>query len=152
ESITPGPAGQPVTVTPTALPAPVVQITSPLSAPDPIGLAAALKVLGTPDIFRDMSGTKELEDLLKGLSSGAMGLADAQKLADKVSKDLAASQGAKTPSGPKADTPTEPNPSKQVDKLDVIDYGRSKGLLTDEAAQRAAEGVVGGRLLASADA
>jgi hypothetical protein len=62
-------------LTPSQLPNPVVTIVNPPAAPDPIGLAAALKVLGTPNIFRDMSGVQELSQLLQTLANDATSLA-----------------------------------------------------------------------------
>ena len=52
ERIRPGPQGETPTVTQTSLPPSVVNITQPPAAPDPVGLAAALNVLGTPNLFR----------------------------------------------------------------------------------------------------
>lgn len=66
--VTQGPKGQMPDVTPAALPANVIQITQPPSAPDPAGLVAALDVLKTPNIFRDMSGLDDVASLLKTLS------------------------------------------------------------------------------------
>src|SRR5207247_1494249 len=81
--IQPGPQGQIPNLTPSQLPSNVIQITQPPAAPDPTGLANALALLKTPNIFRDMSGldevsvllgklvdgtTKTLEDMVKGAS------------------------------------------------------------------------------------
>lgn len=57
----------PAGLTPSAFPAAMVNIVPPPAAPDPVGLAAALKVLGTADIFRDMSTAKQVSDLLQAL-------------------------------------------------------------------------------------
>lgn len=53
EGITPGFRGQPPNVEQSQLPNAVVQITQPPAAPDPVGLAAALNLLGKGDAFRD---------------------------------------------------------------------------------------------------
>ncbi len=71
--VTPQP--QPTTIAPTPFPTSLVNIVNPTAAPDPVGLAAALKVLGTPNIFRDMSGIQEVSQLLQKLSDNATGLA-----------------------------------------------------------------------------
>jgi hypothetical protein len=61
------------------------------SAPDPVGLAAALQLLGTPNIFRDMSGLAELSQLLGTLASGAVtSTQEAQKLAQQAHDKLQA--------------------------------------------------------------
>jgi hypothetical protein len=59
-------------LTPASLPSPIVNIQSAPSAPDPVGLAAALKVLGQGDVFRDMSTASEVSSLLNGLISGSI--------------------------------------------------------------------------------
>lgn len=88
EGITPGPRGQATSVEPANLPSSVVQITSPPTAPDPTGLAAAFGVLSHADLFRDMSGLTDLSHLLSGLSSGAVNLAKARSLASQVSSKV----------------------------------------------------------------
>jgi hypothetical protein len=130
-----------------------VQVMQPPPAPDPVGLAAALKLLGQPDIFRDMSGVTALSDLLSGLSSGAIDLARAQTLANKAGQALAGSGTAGAPADRALRAaPSEPDAGQQVDKLNAIKYARDQGLIDDQAASDAAEGVLGGDLLASADA
>ncbi|MFJ9419390.1 MULTISPECIES: hypothetical protein [unclassified Streptomyces] len=64
-----------VSTTPSGLPASAVTIVQPPQAPDPVGLAAALQLLGKGDIFRDMSMQKEIAALLTSLASNAAGLA-----------------------------------------------------------------------------
>jgi hypothetical protein len=70
----------------TPFPQSMVNIVNPPAAPDPTGLAAALKVLGTPDIFRDMSGREEVADLLKKLSDNSVSIADAANKAKEIQK------------------------------------------------------------------
>jgi hypothetical protein len=69
-----GSRAQAPSLTPSQLPNPVVNIVNPPAAPDPMGLAAALKVLGTPNIFRDMSAATELSQLLQTLVNNAASL------------------------------------------------------------------------------
>ncbi|MFF4696307.1 hypothetical protein [Streptomyces chattanoogensis] len=64
-----------VSTTPSGLPASAVTIVQPPQAPDPVGMAAALQLLGQGDIFRDMSMQKEIAALLTSLASNAAGLA-----------------------------------------------------------------------------
>jgi hypothetical protein len=68
-------AKDPVGLAPTAFPQSVVNIQAPQALPDPSGLAAALKVLGTPDIFRNQSLGKETAALLQKLSDNATAMA-----------------------------------------------------------------------------
>jgi outer membrane protein OmpA-like peptidoglycan-associated protein len=116
--IAPGPRGQTPSVTPSNMPAPVVQIAQTPSAPDPIGLAAALRVLGTPDIFRDMSGLTEVSRLLDTLANGPVSsMQDAQRLAREAQTRLRAEQVRGLPDGSRAvpkQTPSERNDNLQV--------------------------------------
>ena len=93
------PQPQQANATPTAFPQSLVNIVNPSPAPDPTGLTAALSLLGTPNIFRDMSGRQEVADLLKKLSDNSIAIAEAANKAreiqakygvdlDKQAKDL----------------------------------------------------------------
>ncbi len=99
--------------TPTSLPSPVVNIVNPPSAPDPVGLAAAMKVLSTPEIFRDMSAVKELAGLLEKLTEGAVTLAKS-----RVGGPEATSRGG---SGEPGVSETRESPQDQHDRRMVID-------------------------------
>lgn len=84
-AVTPiSPEPQAVTPTPTPFPAAMVNVVSPTPAPDPTGLAAALSLLGTPNIFRDMSGREEVADLLKKLSDNTISIAEAATKARQI--------------------------------------------------------------------
>jgi Carbohydrate-binding module family 5/12 len=137
--ITPGPRGQPETPQPTPLPAPVVQIAQAPAEPDPVGLAAALKLLGTPNISRDMSGLSETSKLLDALTSGAVSLAQARNMASQAKQELAkAASGSGTSLG--AGGPTRPQSAPDLyDKLQVVKTARDQGLLTDAGAQSATQ-------------
>lgn len=69
--ITPGPKGSAPSIAQGQLPGNVVQITQPQAAPDPTALAAALGVLKTPDIFRDMAGLEEVSKMLGEMANAA---------------------------------------------------------------------------------
>ncbi len=71
------PHSEATAVAPTAFPSPVIAVVNPPAAPDPAGLANSLKLLGTPDIFRDLSGLKETADMLKTLSDSSIKIAEA---------------------------------------------------------------------------
>jgi hypothetical protein len=80
--ISPGQRGEAAQVSPAALPPSSIDITSPPSAPDPLGLKAILDVLGKSDIFRDQSTADLVRSILEQLSKNATSLA--QKAADNV--------------------------------------------------------------------
>lgn len=78
------PQPQAVSATPTPFPTSLLNIVNPSPAPDPTGLAAALSLLGTPNIFRDMSGRQEVADLLKKLSDNSISIAEAANKAREI--------------------------------------------------------------------
>lgn len=115
EGITPGFRGQPPTIEPATLPMPVVQIQQPPAAPDPVGLAAALQLLGQPNIFRDMSGRAELAQLLGGLTQGAISLEKARQLAATARQKL--EEGAAPTGGDLRGAPPRQRPEERYDNL-----------------------------------
>ncbi|WP_284035489.1 hypothetical protein [Neobacillus sp. 114] len=78
------PQPQQIDAMPTPFPQSLVNIVNPSSAPDPSGLAAAMSLLATPDIFRDMSGRQEVSDLLKRLSDNTIEIAEAGNKAREI--------------------------------------------------------------------
>lgn len=78
------PAPQAVDASPTAFPNSLVNIVNPTAAPDPSGLAPALNLLATANIFRDMSGREQVADLLKTLSNNAVRIAEVAVEAQKA--------------------------------------------------------------------
>ncbi len=50
--------GTPPILRPDEFPAPVVQIQTPAAAPAPTGLADALRLIGTPNLFKDLTGVQ----------------------------------------------------------------------------------------------
>ena len=60
----------------TTLPNPIISIQNPPAAPDPTAMAAALKLMATPDIFRDMSGRTEVAGMIKNLIDGAVRMSE----------------------------------------------------------------------------
>jgi hypothetical protein len=85
EPVTPiQPQPQQITAAPTPFPQSLVNIVNPTAAPDPAGLTAALSLLGTPNIFRDMSGRQEVADLLKKLSDNSISIAEAANRAREI--------------------------------------------------------------------
>jgi hypothetical protein len=117
--ISPGPRGQIPSITQGQLPANVIQITQPQAAPDPTGLANALSVLKTPDIFRDMAGLDEVSQLLGELAK-ASGDANTKAMAtlaqQKVDGMKRSTGGAGTATSSASQTPEERYDNLQVAK------------------------------------
>lgn len=73
---------------PSAFPAPVATIQTAPALPDPTGMAAVLKALTAPDIFRDMSAKAEVQKLLGDLIEGAVDMAQAANRAREIKSKL----------------------------------------------------------------
>ncbi len=73
-----GHESEPLKETPTAFPSSLINIVTPPGAPDPTGLSSALNLLGTAEIFRDMSAKSEVSALVQKLAEGAVALARGQ--------------------------------------------------------------------------
>ena len=117
--ISPGPKGQLPSIAPGQLPTNVIQITQPQTAPDPTGLANALNVLKTPDIFRDMAGLDEVSKLLGELAK-ASGDANSKAMAlqakEKVDGMKKSTDGAGTATSSASQTPAQRYDNLQVAK------------------------------------
>lgn len=153
--ITPGPKGQAPQLDPAQLPANVIQITQPQSAPDPTGLANALTLLGTPNIFRDMSGLDEVSKLLDQLAKGTND-ANLQVLANKAKEkvdDLKATGGKNVAGNGNSGRalPSESDAGKQIDKMKAIQHALDSGLINKNQAMNATEGLIGGGIIQLAD-
>ena len=150
--ITPGPKGTAPSIEQGQLPGNVIQITQPQAAPDPTGLAAALRVLGTPDIFRDMSGFDEVSKLLETLSKESTEAnikAMALNAKDRLDQAKSGAGGTSNTGGTDKmrSSASESDAGKQVDRLKAIEYAKSKGLTGDQGAQDATTGVLGGEIV-----
>ena len=103
----------PTGTSPTGFPSSILNFVNPTPAPDPTGTDAALKALATANIFRDMSGTKELSDFLSNLTQGN---ADAlTKFADLQQK--------------KAETDLKPKLIDQIKNLDDLSADQKSDLI-----------------------
>ncbi|KAH7141557.1 hypothetical protein B0J13DRAFT_676475 [Dactylonectria estremocensis] len=87
------PAPKDLSLAPTTMPQSIVDIQQPLAAPDPAGLAAALKAISTPNIFRDMSGAAEVQQLLHDLIERSVSMAKAASVARNIQAKQAAAAG-----------------------------------------------------------
>jgi hypothetical protein len=138
--IEPGPQGQLPNLTPSALPANVIQITQPQEAPDPTGLADALKLLGTANAFRDQSGLAQASAILGKLVDGTVSTLGGMKAAAKEAKDKVDAERAKgaaadgkNGSGAKKQTPKERYDNLQVAKQ-LADAQQDLGLTDEQTA------------------
>jgi hypothetical protein len=157
-TLQPGPLGsQPAVPTPTGQPNPVVAIQQAPAAPDPVGLAGALNLLGRSDVFRDMSGLQQVSDLLDDLVNGTVSETNAAVRAASARSALrgATSGGgaddARDAGGWTRSAPSTSDPGRQVDRLDAIQYALASGQVDDAQANDAAVGVLGGERLTSAE-
>lgn len=146
------PQPQQVSATPTAFPQSLVNIVNPSPAPNPTGLGAALSLLGTPHIFRDMSGRQEVADLLKKLSDNSIAIAQAANRAreiqakygtelDKHEKDLALGQTqanaevARAAIQQRRDEAQQVKPNEAQDAIKLSESEKRKGNKTPEEHQ-----------------
>lgn len=124
-------------------------IQAPPNAPDPTGLAEAIKAVVTADAFRDMSGRQELKSLLSDLIDGAVKMAEAatkgREIQSKMDTDLdrqrregevgMAREGnelEKIRSEERRQQPQQVKPSEAAHAIKVIDGQVRQGKLTKE--------------------
>jgi hypothetical protein len=124
--VTPSP--QQVEASPTPFPQSLVNIVNPSAAPDPTGLSAALSLLGTPNIFRDMSGRQEVADLLKKLSDNTIAIAEAANRAREIQAKYGSANAATAPETGPAPPVREQPPTRQPVQIesDKIDNDAKK--------------------------
>jgi hypothetical protein len=135
-AVTPQPQQPNLNATP--LPASIVNIVNPPNAPDPTGMSAAMNLLATPNIFRDMSGRAETADILKNLADNAV------KIAAIATGAMAGQSGSgggsgtvrKGVAGPRA-MPNQPSATNRdlQDLGNVLGRAQADNLITPEAAQ-----------------
>ena len=115
---------EPPDLTAKDFPAPMINLQNAPQAPDPTGLAAALNLLGTPNLFKDITG-------LEGTQRNA----------------LAALQGALNTAqffgGKAADLALQGKMARDIDKaMRTIQAAKEKGLVTQEQAQELTTGAI----------
>ena len=114
------------------LAAPIIAMQSAPAAPDPTGLAAAMQLLGTPNLFKDITG-------LEGNQRNA---AEALKSAFSTAQFFG---------GKAADLALQEKMSRDVDKaMRTISNAKQAGLLTDAQAQDLTRHAIGGMIGAGA--
>jgi hypothetical protein len=104
EGITPGPRGATPEIPSPQIPGSILNIAAPPPAPDPAGLAAVMGLLGQGDLFRDMSTSAEVGQLLRGLAGGTVNLEQARlKAAQAIARASEQRKSAESP----AQTPVQ---------------------------------------------
>src|SRR5262249_47706578 len=132
---------------PSPFPQSLINIVNPPSEPDPTGLAAAMNVLATPNIFRDMSGQAQVEDLLKKLSDNTISIAQASNMARQIQQNKSGGGSTPTTGGATGGTSgfgarANPRQPAAVNR-DLQDYGNmlqggvGKGLMDQDVAKSA---------------
>ncbi len=121
---------EPPNLTAKDFPAPIIAMQSAPAAPDPTGLAAAMQLLGTPNLFKDITG-------LEGTQRNALE-------AFKGAMETAQFFGGKA-----ADMVLQAKMAKDIDKsMRTIKAAKDSGLITDKQAeeltQSAIRGMIGG--------
>lgn len=122
---------EPPDLSPTSLPAPIVNLQTAPAAPDPFGLAAAIQMLGRPDSFRDVTGLEGNQRNALAAFQGA--LSAAQNVANRAA-DLEQQRRMLT--------------GGINDSLRTIEKAHEKGMITDaqreQLTNRALETMLGG--------
>ncbi len=105
-------------------PAPIIAMQSAPAAPDPGGLGAALTLLGTPNLFKDITGLDANQrNALEGLKAA---LSTAQAFGDKA-----------------ANLALQAKMSKDIDRaMRAIHTAKEQGLLSDEQASALTQGAI----------
>lgn len=115
-------------LTPSPLPAPIINLQNAPTAPDPTGLAAALQILGQGDLFRDFTGLNQNQ--LNALGALQSALQTAQFFGGEASK-LA----------------VQAHMGRNLKRaLDHIKEAKDAKLITDEQAQELAGNAITGAL------
>ena len=135
QPVTPQP--QQPNLQPSGLPAPVVNVVTPPAAPAPSGLGPALAVLSTPDIFRDMSGRREVAELLGRLSDNSVQIgeaaAKARQIRDRYGDDLLKTTPAVvTPAASSGSVDSRLPAADARDVQQFLDAQKQKGNITPE--------------------
>ncbi len=120
-------------LTPTQLPSSIINIVSPQALPDPGGMAGALGLLGRSDVFRDMSVSKEVEDLLEKLADKSVGIGEAADKAKEIQQQREASKSSAGVASPPATAP-QPKlaPAEAQQQIKVSENQAGKGTITPE--------------------
>lgn len=120
---------QTANLTTTPFPSSIVNIVTPQAMPDPTSMTAALTLLGKADVFRDMSVSKDVEDLLEKLATNTVSLTDASDKAKDIQKAREAAEAkAEAAKGDAKKTP----PADAQQQIKVSENQANKGVLTPD--------------------
>lgn len=145
--IEPGPRGQTPSIAPTQLPANVIQIAPTPAAPDPTGLAAALRLLGTPNIFHDMSGLDEASMILGKLVDGTTTTLTEMVKGAAAAKQKVDGARAQQNTGSTGQSPQQQTPAERYDNLQVakeVAQAADQLGLSDQQKSELAQNILGG--------
>lgn len=124
---------EPPDLTAKDFPTPIINVQNAPAAPDPTGLAAALQLLGTPNLFKDITG-------LEGNQRNA---AEALKQAFSTAEFFG---------GKAADLALQGKMARDIDKaMRTIDTAKQSGLITEAQAQELTRHAIGGMIGAGAE-
>ena len=145
--ITPGPKGTAPLIAQGQLPGNVIQITQPQNVPDPTGLANALNVLKTPDIFRDMAGLDDVSALLGRMVEAASD-ANTKAMATQAQVKIAEMQAnAKMGASTNGTSTGQQTPEERYDNLQVakeVAKAADELGLSDQQTTDLAQDIIGG--------
>lgn len=115
---------EPPDLTPKDFPTPMINLQNAPAAPDPTGLAAALQLLGTPNLFKDITG---LEGTQKNAAAALQSAFDTAQFFGGKAADLA----------------LQAKMAKDVDKaMRTIQNAKTAGLIDDKQAQELSAGAI----------
>jgi hypothetical protein len=119
-------------LTPTQLPSSIVNIVNPSNLPDPTGMAGAMNLLGKSDIFRDMSVSKEVEDLLEKLADKSVGISEAATKAKEIQQQRESNKASSPGTTPVYQTPPQQrtSPAEAQQEIKVSENQKDKGTIT----------------------
>lgn len=119
---------EPPDLTAKDFPQPIVNVQNAPAAPDPTGLAAALQLLGTPNLFKDITG---LEGNQRNAAAALQGAFDTAQFFGGKAADLAL-QG---------------KMSRDIDKaMRTIQAAKESGLITEPQAQELSKSAISGMI------
>jgi len=125
---------EPPDLTAKDFPPPMINLQNAPAAPDPTGLAAALQLLGNPNLFRDMAG---LEGTQKNAVAALQGAFDTAQFFGGKAADLA----------------LQAKMARDIDKaMKTIQTAKQAGLLNDEQAQELSKSAIAGMIGNGAEA
>jgi hypothetical protein len=132
-------------LTSTPFPSSIVNIVTPQALPDPTGMAGAMTLLGKGDVFRDMSVSKEVEDLLEKLADKSVSIGEAAEKAKDIQQQR--EKNANAPAAPAAPQKNV-SPAEAQQQIKISENQANKGTITPDEhkdnVKKSIEGMSGG--------